>query len=60
MKSLLQRVRGAAAAAAGTRQIMGAIIEIFRLMGLSFVTRLPGAGRSGQLSHGWDRIILTA
>ena len=59
MKSLLQRVRGAAAAAAaaGTRQIMGAIIEIFRLMGLSFVTRLPGAGRSGQWSQGWDRIM---
>ena len=43
------------------RQIMGPIIEIFRLMGLSFVTACPVRDTvSSDPRPGWDKRVLTA
>ena len=58
MKSLLSV---AERAGGDIRQIMGPIIEIFRLMGLSFVTACPVRDTvSSDPRPGWDKRVLTA
>ena len=58
MKSLLSV---AESAGGDIRQIMGPIIEIFRLMGLSFVTACPVRDTlDSDPRLGWDKRVLTA